>query len=194
MTQNEKVGWHCRFDAHEFEKSLGIGYEQGSLACCSPWGHRVRQHWVIQLNTVNVMIKDTDEELHEEMHRTGFARVLHETASVPVELGCTTLLVCRYIHQPETPQIWYSWGFLEASSPGYDQLLTPFSAPLLSLQNGGSRWKSLKFLLVAGLSGDQPPFKSPPKSYPIWQTIFLSPRNYKGFKISVSRLRWRTKC
>ena len=60
---------------------------------------------MIQLNTVNVMIKDTDEELHEEMHRTGFARVLNETASVPVELGCTTLLVCRYIHQPETPQI-----------------------------------------------------------------------------------------
>ena len=30
MTENEMVGWHCRFDAHEFEKSLGIGDEQGN--------------------------------------------------------------------------------------------------------------------------------------------------------------------
>ena len=44
MTENEMVGWHCRFDAHEFEKSLGIGDEQGNLACCSPWGHKVRHH------------------------------------------------------------------------------------------------------------------------------------------------------
>ena len=26
---------------HEFEQALGIGDEQESLACCSPWGHRV---------------------------------------------------------------------------------------------------------------------------------------------------------
>ena len=26
---------------HEFEEALGVGYGQGSLACCSPWGHRV---------------------------------------------------------------------------------------------------------------------------------------------------------
>ena len=26
------------FDGLEFEQVLGIGDEQGSLACCSPWG------------------------------------------------------------------------------------------------------------------------------------------------------------
>ena len=27
-------------DEHEFEQSLGVGDGQGSLACCSPWGHK----------------------------------------------------------------------------------------------------------------------------------------------------------
>ena len=33
-------GWHHRLDRHEFELVPGIGDEQGSLACCSPWGHK----------------------------------------------------------------------------------------------------------------------------------------------------------
>ena len=32
--------WHHRFDGHEFEQALGVGDGQGSLACCSPWGHK----------------------------------------------------------------------------------------------------------------------------------------------------------
>ena len=27
-------------DGHEFEQALGVGDGQGSLACCSPWGHK----------------------------------------------------------------------------------------------------------------------------------------------------------
>ena len=27
-------------DRLEFEQALGVGDEQGSLACCSPWGHK----------------------------------------------------------------------------------------------------------------------------------------------------------
>ena len=30
-------GWHHQLDGHEFEKALGVGDGQGSLACCSPW-------------------------------------------------------------------------------------------------------------------------------------------------------------
>ena len=33
------VGWHHRFNGHEFEQALGDGEGQGSWACCSPWGH-----------------------------------------------------------------------------------------------------------------------------------------------------------
>ena len=31
---------HHQLDAHGFERALGAGDEQGSLACCSPWGHK----------------------------------------------------------------------------------------------------------------------------------------------------------
>ena len=34
------VGWHYRLNRHEFEQTLGDGEGQGSLACCSPWGHK----------------------------------------------------------------------------------------------------------------------------------------------------------
>ena len=40
MTEDEMVGWHHRLDGHEFEQSSGDGEGQGSLACCSPWGHK----------------------------------------------------------------------------------------------------------------------------------------------------------
>ena len=34
------VEWHHRHDGHEFEYALGVGDGQGSMACCSPWGHK----------------------------------------------------------------------------------------------------------------------------------------------------------
>ena len=36
-TEDEMVGWHHRLNGHEFEQALGVGDEQGRLACCSPW-------------------------------------------------------------------------------------------------------------------------------------------------------------
>ena len=37
MTEDEMVGWHHRFNGHEFKQAPGVGDGQGSLACCSPW-------------------------------------------------------------------------------------------------------------------------------------------------------------
>ena len=34
MTEDEMFGWH------EFEQAPGVGDGQGSLVCCSPWGHK----------------------------------------------------------------------------------------------------------------------------------------------------------
>ena len=39
MTEDEMVGWHHQLDGHEFEQAVGVGGGQGSLTCCSPWGH-----------------------------------------------------------------------------------------------------------------------------------------------------------
>ena len=40
MTEDEMVGWHYQLNGHEFEQAPGDGDGQGSLACCSPWGHK----------------------------------------------------------------------------------------------------------------------------------------------------------
>ena len=34
----EMVGWHHRFNGHEFEQTPGHTEGQGRLVCCSPWG------------------------------------------------------------------------------------------------------------------------------------------------------------
>ena len=40
MTEDEMVGWHHRFNGHEFEQALGVDDGQGSLACCSLWSDK----------------------------------------------------------------------------------------------------------------------------------------------------------
>ena len=38
--EDEMVGWHHWLDGYEFEQAPGVGDGQGSLASCSPWGHK----------------------------------------------------------------------------------------------------------------------------------------------------------
>ena len=40
MMEGEMVGWHHQCNGHKFGQALGVGDGQGSLACCSPWGHK----------------------------------------------------------------------------------------------------------------------------------------------------------
>ena len=40
MTEDEMVGLHHQLNGHEFEQTPGDSEGQGSLACCSPWGHK----------------------------------------------------------------------------------------------------------------------------------------------------------
>ena len=39
-TENEIDGWHRRLNGHESEKTPGDSEGQGSLVCCSAWGHK----------------------------------------------------------------------------------------------------------------------------------------------------------
>ena len=52
MTEDELVGWHHRLNRHEFVQILVDSEGQGSLACCSPWGHRVRHNLVTEQQLV----------------------------------------------------------------------------------------------------------------------------------------------
>ena len=40
MTEEEMVEQHHLLDGHEVEQAPGVGDGQGSLVCCSPWGHK----------------------------------------------------------------------------------------------------------------------------------------------------------
>ena len=58
--EDEMVGWHHRLNKREFEQALGVGDGQGSLACCSPWGHKESDmteqlNWTKLKDKVNVL-------------------------------------------------------------------------------------------------------------------------------------------
>ena len=38
--EDEMAGWHHWLDGHESEWTLGVGDEQGGLACCNSWGRK----------------------------------------------------------------------------------------------------------------------------------------------------------
>ena len=40
VTEDEMVGWYHRLNGHELGQTPEDGEGQGSLACCSPWGHK----------------------------------------------------------------------------------------------------------------------------------------------------------
>ena len=55
MTEDDMVGWHHWLNGHEFEWAPGVGDGQGSLVCCSPWGHKELDttqwlNWLTELN------------------------------------------------------------------------------------------------------------------------------------------------
>ena len=52
-TEDEMVGWHQQPDEHEFEQAPEVSDGQGSLACCSPWGHK-KSDTTEQLNWLNL--------------------------------------------------------------------------------------------------------------------------------------------
>ena len=53
-TEDEMVGWHHRLDGHEFEQAPGNGEGQGSLACCSLWGHKSLTRLIDWITTTDV--------------------------------------------------------------------------------------------------------------------------------------------
>ena len=49
-TEDEMAGWHHWLDGRESEWTLGVGEEQGGLACCNSWGCKVGHDWATELN------------------------------------------------------------------------------------------------------------------------------------------------
>ena len=64
MIEDEMAGWHHQPDGHEFEQTLGARGGQGSPACCSPWGCRVRHDLVTeqQLKTLERYLQEFNKK------------------------------------------------------------------------------------------------------------------------------------
>ena len=58
------VGWHHRLNGHEFEQAPGDSEGQGSLACCSPWGHK-ELDTTERLNNIYIFKKIWGREGHK---------------------------------------------------------------------------------------------------------------------------------
>ena len=59
------VGWYHLMNRLEFEQTPGDGEGQGSLVCCSPWGHKeldmteqLEQHHQGRVHSVVSTVKD----------------------------------------------------------------------------------------------------------------------------------------
>ena len=66
-TEDEMVRWHHQLDVREFEQALGVGDGQGSLACCSSWGLRVRHNWVTKLTILKTKKKSTLLKMNKKL-------------------------------------------------------------------------------------------------------------------------------
>ena len=88
--EDEVVGWHYRLNGHEFEQTPGDGEGQGSLVCCSSWGHK---EWDTTYRLNN------NFSTHGEMQESGLIKT--------IPLICTLTIWGQYpafLH-PESP-----WG------------------------------------------------------------------------------------
>ena len=78
MTEDEMVGWHHQHYGHEFEQALGVADGQGSLACCSPWGHKESELSIfIELKLLwdtAAILRPQNHKPENKSHRAGNGR------------------------------------------------------------------------------------------------------------------------
>ena len=65
------VGWYHQLNGHESEQTLGDSEGQGSLACCSPWGHKE---------------SDMTEQLNDNHHLWMYVLLFDKSFELKVEL------------------------------------------------------------------------------------------------------------
>ena len=70
MTEDEMAGQHHKFNGQEFAQTLGAGEGPGSLAYCSPWGHK-ESGTNEQLNN--------NEKMENIKQQTSGIRIIHKT-------------------------------------------------------------------------------------------------------------------
>ena len=88
MTEDEKVGQHHQLDGHEFEQAPGDSEEQGSLACCSPWG-RKESDTTKQLNNNNIVLLSMNSLLMNQQNGHEFKQTQGDSEGQGSLVSCS---------------------------------------------------------------------------------------------------------
>ena len=139
MTEDEIVGWHHRRDGHEFEQAPGVGDGQGSLECCSPWGHR-ESDTTEQLNWTDLKWSVTASSFffatpHSLQNLSSLTREKHSgpqaslTSDSPPGLSPTSLTAPSLFFADwfSLPSKWWASHHLWPCSFSLDNLTTPMA-------------------------------------------------------------------
>ena len=109
------VGWHHQLNGHEFEQTRGDGKGQGSLACCSPWGHKESDttEWLNNnnghLGGKKPLVLSAFESLQNMDYGTRLAGFKPHSSHPPSDLGqlssrfqfphlCVCMCACMWAH------------------------------------------------------------------------------------------------
>ena len=87
------VGWHHRLDGHELKQAPGDGEGQGSMICCSPWGHK-------ELNTTEQL--NWSEETNTQMPLSFNSSLIVSTLT---SNSCLLLFFLTHLLQPSSAQL-----------------------------------------------------------------------------------------
>ena len=129
---------------HEFEEALGIDNEQGSLACFSPWGCRVRHNWVTELYWPE-LVAQTVKNLP----------ATQETRNIPLRKEYVKAVYCRpaYLTSMQSTS-WEILGWmnhkLESRLPGE----TATTTDIQMILPNGRKWGGTKQPLDKGKRGE----------------------------------------
>ena len=117
-TEDGIVGWHHQLNGHEFEQTPGNGEGQGSLVCCSPWGHKGSDttEW---LNNPFFQEEDTEaffcpiflitqmclnKKKKKKKPMCGIwalRKLLHKFPFLWILYSCCSYLCCSFTHKPK---------------------------------------------------------------------------------------------
>ena len=100
------VGWHHRFNGHEYEQTLGDGQGQGSLVCWSPWGCKE---------------VDKTERLNNEQESTGIHHLVSKLKVSRNKLFPLKSLNCENSNKQLFSTIYYYYYSLIVSRAGNEK-------------------------------------------------------------------------
>ena len=110
-SEDEMAGWHHQYKGYELGQTSGDDEGQRGLACCSPWGCRVRHDWVTEKQQI----------IFNFIFCRGSSFAFKKF--IPTLSQITTCLQEEPLHVMKTPS--YSWSILSYYSRSLSRSLLP---------------------------------------------------------------------